>query len=168
MAQPFNADEIFEIAEQIERNGAKFYRTAAENTEDANTSGKLRDLAAMEDRHERIFIGMHEDLRRDNPEWLSQFFNVENQDDPALYLRAMAEGKVFDVGADPSARLSGDESLEEVLTIAIGLEKDSIVYYVGVREAVPPAQGRGKIDDIIREEMSHVRTLSDELHNVTS
>ncbi len=30
MPQRFNADEIFEIAEQIERNGAAFYRRAAE------------------------------------------------------------------------------------------------------------------------------------------
>ena len=28
----FNPDEIFEMAEQIERNGAKFYRKAAERT----------------------------------------------------------------------------------------------------------------------------------------
>ena len=26
---PFNADEVFEMAEQIEKNGAKFYRNAA-------------------------------------------------------------------------------------------------------------------------------------------
>ena len=31
MGLDFNADEVFEIAEQIERNGAEFYRTAAEN-----------------------------------------------------------------------------------------------------------------------------------------
>jgi len=29
MPQRFNEDEIFEIAEQIERNGAAFYRRAA-------------------------------------------------------------------------------------------------------------------------------------------
>ena len=34
MSYDFNADEIFEIAEQIERNGAKFYRTAAESVAD--------------------------------------------------------------------------------------------------------------------------------------
>ena len=34
MSYNFNADEIFEIAEQIERNGANFYRTAAENITD--------------------------------------------------------------------------------------------------------------------------------------
>ena len=30
MGIDFNADEVFEIAEQIERNGAKFYRNVAE------------------------------------------------------------------------------------------------------------------------------------------
>ena len=36
MSYDFNADEVFEIAEQIERNGAKFYRTSAENIADTN------------------------------------------------------------------------------------------------------------------------------------
>ena len=31
MSPVFNTDEIFEIAEQIERNGAKFYRRAAKS-----------------------------------------------------------------------------------------------------------------------------------------
>ena len=30
MSYEFNADEVFEIAERIERNGARFYRRAAE------------------------------------------------------------------------------------------------------------------------------------------
>ena len=36
MSYDFNADEIFEIAEQIERNGAKFYRNAAESIADTD------------------------------------------------------------------------------------------------------------------------------------
>lgn len=32
MSFNFNADEIFEMAEEIERNGAKFYRKAAEGS----------------------------------------------------------------------------------------------------------------------------------------
>ena len=30
----FNANEIFEMAEEMERNGARFYRKAAENASD--------------------------------------------------------------------------------------------------------------------------------------
>jgi len=34
MVYDFTADDVFEMAEQLERNGAKFYRTAAENVSD--------------------------------------------------------------------------------------------------------------------------------------
>ena len=166
MAQTFNADEILEIAEQIERNGAAFYRKAAENTALADARQMLLDLAEMEDKHERIFIGMHQELRREHPDWLSESFAIENEDEPRLYLRAVAEGKVFGVGGDPSEKLSGDETLEEVLQIALGLEKDSILYYAAMRSTVPQPTGREKIDEIILEEMRHVRMLSDELNRL--
>ena len=40
MIYDFNADDIFEMAEQMERNGAKFYRTAAESS----GAGSAKDL----------------------------------------------------------------------------------------------------------------------------
>jgi len=58
MSIDFNADEVFEIAEQIERNGAKFYRTVAENVTDADKRKILINLAEMEDEHEQTFKTM--------------------------------------------------------------------------------------------------------------
>lgn len=49
MVLDFNADEIFQIAEQIERNGARFYRSAALLGFDKGTKQKLLELAKMED-----------------------------------------------------------------------------------------------------------------------
>ncbi|MCK4816396.1 rubrerythrin, partial [bacterium] len=62
MGYEFNADEIFEIAEQIERNGAMFYRQMAENISDVLIRNLLLDLATMEDEHEKVFISMRADL----------------------------------------------------------------------------------------------------------
>jgi len=45
MPIPFNADEVFEMAEQIERNGARFYRAAAE--EIAHIATLSRKLEAL-------------------------------------------------------------------------------------------------------------------------
>ena len=58
MGIEFNADEIFEIAEQIERNGAGFYRRAAEAVEDSQKRRILLDLASREDEHEKTFAAM--------------------------------------------------------------------------------------------------------------
>ena len=51
----FNPDEILEMAEQIERNGARFYRQAAQGAQDAGVRELLQKLATMEDGHEKLF-----------------------------------------------------------------------------------------------------------------
>jgi rubrerythrin len=52
------------------------------------------------------------------------------------------------------------------LLVAIGMEKDSITFYVGLRESVLPKAGKDKIDDIIKQEYSHIQTLSAKLHQL--
>ena len=155
MSIDFNADEIFEMAEQIERNGAKFYRRAAENTDDAHTKRVLLDLAAMEDEHEKTFAAMRADLS--GPEMAVTVFDPDGE--AGRYLRAMADGHVFDI-SDPSEKLTGTESREDVLRTAIGLEQDSIVFYLGMKEMVPGSLGKDRIDDVIKEEMRHVVVLT--------
>jgi len=96
MAYVFNADEILEMAIQIEENGAAFYRKAAELQKDASDQDFLQRLAVMEDSHKETFSD----------------------------------------------------------------EKDSILFYLGLRDLVPPKFGREKIDDIIREERKHIVQLT--------
>ena len=59
--------------------------------------------------------------------------------------------------------MTGNEPPEEVLRTAIGLEKDSIAFYVGIMEFVPPELGKFRVADIIKEEMRHVVILNAEL-----
>lgn len=158
----FNADEIFEMAEQIERNGAKFYRRAAEGVEASQGQQLLLDLAVMEDEHEKTFAAMRADmLKQGQAATVDPTFDPDGQ--AGLYLRAMADGHVFDMKVDPSERLTGKETMEDVLQTAIGLEKDSIIFYLGMKEMVPKRLGQDRIDSIIKEEMVHVSTLSKEL-----
>ena len=152
----FNADEIFEMAEQIERNGAKFYRKAAEHA-DADTRSLLLTLAIMEDLHEKTFAAMRAELtpadRKPN------VYDPDNQG--ALYLQAMADSQVF--GTDPSEALSGQESADEILRTAIDLEKDSIVFYQSMKAVVPATAGLEKLNAIINEEIGHIVTLTKQL-----
>ena len=83
-----------------------------------------------------------------------------------MYLQAMADGHVFNVRKDPSEHLTGKETVEDVLKTAIGLEKDSIVFYLGIKEMVPKKMGKENIDNIIKEEMIHISILSKELVSV--
>ena len=161
MALMFNADEIFEIAEQIERNGAKYYRKAAAGASDLRVRQLLVGLAAMEDRHEKVFT----EIRRQLTSQQKQPMTFDPQDESGAYLRALADGCVFDIDADPSERLTGKETPEQIYRTAIGLEKDSIVFYMGVLDMISQPLGKERINDIIKEEMRHVAMLSDELRN---
>ena len=158
MGVKFNIDEIFEIAEQIERNGAAFYRKTAGSTRAVHSQRVLGGLADMELQHEKTFKAMRAKLAKLPADAVA----FDPQRDAALYLQAFADGFVFPVNVNPADRLTGKESLEEILRVAIVLEKDSIAFYVGIRELVPAELGKEKIETIIREEMSHVTLLSQE------
>jgi rubrerythrin len=153
MMYDFNADDIFEIALQLERNGAKFYRTAAEAVKDESARKFLLELAAMEDDHEKTFARMRDQLQEQ--EKGSTVFDPDGE--AVHYLRALADTRVFFEKAINTA------SMEEILKDAITAEKDSIVFYLGMREAVPESLGRERLDAVIKEEMGHIRLLSKEL-----
>ncbi len=156
MSIRYNADEVFEMAEQIERNGAKFYRRAAELAEAGDTREMLLELAAMEDDHEKTFSEMRRDLSEN--ELKPIVFDPDNE--LGLYLRAMADTRVFNVNVDASAKLTGEESRDDVLRMSIGMEKDSIVFYLGMKELVPARLGKDRMDGIIQEEYRHISQLS--------
>ena len=159
MSVPPTADEIFEMAEQIERNGARFYRRAAQGLSDSRAGRLLLDLAAMEDQHEKVFAGMRAELLQSEREPRAP----DPYGEAILYVRGIADGHVFDVRKDPSERLTGKETMEDILKTAIGLEKDSIVFYLGIKEIAPERLSKQRIDDIIKEEMGHIALLSQEM-----
>jgi rubrerythrin len=153
MMYDFNADEVFEMAEQLERNGAEFYRTSARAISDPRAGALLVQLADMEDEHEKIFARMRAQLTAS--EKAQTVFDPEQE--AVQYLKAMADTRVF------FEKTIDTSSMEAILKDAITAEKDSIVFYLGMRDAVPEEMGRRHLDQIIREEMGHIRLLSKEL-----
>jgi rubrerythrin len=149
----FSADDIFEMAEQMEKNGAAFYRQAAASLEEASFGQMLQELAAMEDEHEQTFAAMRSGLSAVEKE--STVFDPS--DESALYLKSLVDTKVF---FKKEIDLS---SMREILKAAIEAEKDSIVFYLGMQKAVPAGRGKGRLEAIINEEMSHIRLLSTKL-----
>jgi rubrerythrin len=157
MSTTFNADEVFELAEQIERNGAKFYRAAAEKL--PAVRDVLTNLAVMEDEHEKTFANMRKQLSGREREQV--VFDPEGE--AQMYLRVMAGGQVFNVKAEPAEQLKGKETAEDILETAIDIEKESIAFYAGLKECVPPRAGKDKVEAIIREEFGHIAILNEKL-----
>jgi rubrerythrin len=156
MMYDFSADDVFEMAKQMEKNGEAFYRKAADSVSDQDNKDLLNKLADMEVNHGKTFEALRSELSAKEKD--STVFDPEG--DAALYLRALADTRVFfEKEMDVS-------SLEKIFKSALEAEKDSIVFYLGMKDSVPENLGKSKIEAIIKEEMGHVRLLSNELLKV--
>ena len=156
----FKAAEAYEIALRIERNGARFYRRAAE----AVPPGDLRDLLAglgtMEDDHEARFQAMMQQV--ETPE--SPAFDPDDQ--TGAYLRAMADGNVFAAYEDIDALFRGGVAARPILEAALAREKDAVVFFSALRESATATRDQEAIGAIVREEVGHVGLIGRQLANL--
>ncbi len=159
MSTEFNMLEVFEIAEQIERNGAEFYRRAAELFDEPGIHKMFVELSIWEIRHQKVF----EDMRKELSSRRGGQKKSRAGDDMLIDAKAMAGLSMFGIRLNPAGELKGNETIVDVLKGAMVKEKDSIVYYTGLKEFVSAQNGKDKIDDIIKEELRHIRILSQSL-----
>jgi rubrerythrin len=126
MGVMFNAEEMFQIAIQVEANGAAFYRVAAgQHTGDG--AAFLNELAAMEDDHKRSF----EEMRAANSDGLSaQSTDLYNEG--GMYLSAIASGYRVEGSPKVAESLTGKETLQEIL------DTDLAAFNAKVEEADTP------------------------------
>jgi rubrerythrin len=104
----------------------------------------------MEDDHEKTFAKMRKQLSE--AEQKATVFDPDGQ--AASYLKALADTRIFfEKEIDTS-------SMQAILKAAILAEKDSIVFYLGMKDIVPETLGQSHLDKIIKEEMNHINMLS--------
>lgn len=154
----YNAEELFRMAESVEREGMRFYRQMAQTVEHPEVRNLLSELADWEAKHEKLFAAMREEL----PETARQEPGPGDplEEHAADYLQAFIEGKVF---PGPS-RTEGFEyptlaDLDALLNYAIGREKDTIVFFLTIQRQVLKYRGQERIAAIIDEELKHVHIL---------
>ncbi len=160
MGYAFNLDEIFAMAEEIERNGARFYRRAADITEQPAAKKLFEELARWEDGHERLFQRLRADLVGAEAAIPTVF---DPMGDAELYLQAMAEQHVFRRDLDIEAMVDGAAGPRGILELALEFERDSILFFLGMKEVVPAHLKPETVDRLISEEMGHVAYLSKQL-----
>jgi rubrerythrin len=156
MGIQFNAEEVFAVAIKIEENAIAFYRRAASLNKDKEIVKTLENLETVEEKHKKIYTEMKNTLKKQGKEVLT----YDPYDEAMLYLKAMADVHGGEGSPEIAGRLTGKESLQEIINIALGLEKKSILYYVGLLDLVPEKLGKDKISLIIAEEKKHVVLLN--------
>ncbi|MBU1694836.1 MAG: ferritin family protein [Verrucomicrobia bacterium] len=153
MPTKLTADEILQMAQRLEEKGARFYRKAAR----LHVAGRdlLNRIADQEDVHYAIFEKMRRSLAPgEKPAGADLFGDLEQ------YLDGMVDELSIQMNRNPEDALTGREPLPDILRTAIQMEKDSILFYVGLRQSPTLSGLRQRLDDIIREEMRHITWLT--------
>lgn len=153
MSISFAGGELISIAIGIEQRGIAFYDIMSRSTESATTRDVFKQLAEMEREHIQVFQGMlNEADRYQIPETYAGEYTA--------YLQALVDSAVFtdDMATSEMATRTGSDI--EALELAIGAEKDSILFYYEMRD-IMPQRAYQTVDRIIAEEKSHLRQLSE-------
>jgi len=156
MSYYFNANEIFEVGEQIERNGKVFYEAAAVGAADEGVKALCRELASWEAKHVQVF----ESLRRALPAEAREGGVFDPSDEIQAYVKSAADDHVFLKNKDPKALALACRTARDILDVALTFEKDSVVFYTAMMRIVPQHQGRDRIDALVEEELKHIQILS--------
>ena len=143
----FEASEILEFALRIEENGEAFYRAIAKKMEKKEIKDLFEYLADEEIKHHHIFtdllakVGKYEPPESYTHEYLT-------------YLRSYADEHIFN--ADKKSKLAADKISDpkEAAEFGMGMELDSILYYLEARNFVAENQ-RWIVDKIVEEERRH-------------
>lgn len=154
---PFSAEETLKIAIEIEENGKEFYEEMVSKTEDTEIADVFKDLAVQEVKHRDTFQEMLGEAEVEKGEDLSSLLYGQLEDS---YLQALADSKIFTPANENIQEASRADSRDELLTIAISLEKDTILYYYEILEQATSSEDQELIKEVIEEEKKHVKRLS--------
>jgi len=160
----FNANEIFQIAIEIEGNGKRFYEKAMDLVDDADVKELLAFLAQEEAEHLKRFTELKARLPKEATE--DTIWDPENEMN--RYLQMMADMHVFRSDFDVEKKLSQVKKSEDVLQIGIQFEKDSIIFFLTMQDATEGEKGREFIGQLVNEEKKHLSKLSMELRKLTA
>jgi rubrerythrin len=154
MIYPFNASEAFKIAVSLEENGLRFYQQAA-NKFSGPIADLFKSLAQEEAIHKATFSKFLSDVPKEQP----SVYDPDNETDD--YLKMMAGINVFKNGpADIDKLLAGINTVEEALRMAMSFEKDSIVFFVQLKNSSETVIDQLSVDKLILEEAKHLRKLA--------
>jgi len=153
MGNVFAGSEVVEMGIQIEINGRDFYTALVPKFKDRKTAEVFTYLAQEEERHIETFRKILDSVNRYEPSeaYPGEYF---------AYLFALAGSYVFtqkDQGAAIAKKIVNEQ---EAIDTGIRFEKDSILFYEGMKKVVPAHDGK-TLDILITQEQNHLRKLSD-------
>jgi rubrerythrin len=150
MSYLLDVKEILEFAVYIEQMGYGFYVGAMKKFSEPRITELFQYLADEEFKHEEFFKKL-----------LEQGGGIKGESrDPEYqaYMREFCKAHALADREATAARLAKASGLEEVLDMAMGFEKDSIIFFSELKEIYTKGKSAA-VDKIIHEEMGHLRKI---------
>lgn len=147
------AADAIEMAMGIETSGETFYRAVAQKAKMEGVQALFEDLAVQEVSHYVTFKKLGETLRD------RLMMSADEWDEYQGYLEATVQSALFE---GPDRALAAAEEVEdekEALRMAMGFEKETLLFFYNLRDIVSQADAK-TVDKIIAEEKTHLRRLA--------
>ena len=149
--------DVFELAEQLEKNGMQFYQRCADHVDSAEGRELLLEIASMEKEHLLELMKIN-----------SMLFETDTASIPLTMEGHALETIQYIIKVRPFyGRDLPLSSLEEILTAAIRMEEDFILFYKGIKNLVPE-EFMGRVDRLVKEEERHIEILRIKLDELTA
>lgn len=143
--QGFSVLEAIEQAIQTERLGCEFYTEMAKRFDfNSDLKSLFSLLASKEVAHEKTFLSLKDKVS--NAE-------VSGWDEVQMYMRAIVESEFFLGKNKALPSMSGIKTIQDAVRFAISFEKETLLYFIGIKSAVSQPE---IVEEIIEEEKSHI------------
>lgn len=151
MGNIFSGSEVVELGVQIEKNGRDFYNILTRQSKMKEAKDIFKFLAGEEEKHIATFKEILDRLDKYEPpeSYPGEYF---------AYMNALASDYVFtqkDKGQEIAKNIASDKG---AIDMGIGFEKDSIVFYEGMRRMVPEYEHK-VLNELIEQEQNHLKKL---------
>ena len=152
MGQSYAGSEVLQMAVEIEKKGKTFYDSVVNAVKDNKTKEIFQFLADEEVRHEKVFRAMLEEVETDSDR--SPYDDTEM----TLYFRSLIDRKIFPSGEEGEAMKKEIGEPQVAIKIAIGLEKDAILFFSELLRVTQDKE-HPVINRIIDEERDHIHRI---------
>lgn len=148
----FNVRELISMAVKDEETGIAFYQALAEVAGNSAVKEKALEISKQEAVHARRFQQMIDEIGEYKPrEQYSGQYDA--------YVQALLDGRAFPEPEKAADKARAAASDGEAIRIAMGLEKDTLLFLQEMKGLIKP-EYTNYVQEIIEEERAHLAELT--------
>ncbi|MEK6730625.1 MAG: ferritin family protein [Pseudomonadota bacterium] len=148
MPKIFSIKEILQFAVEKEHESQELYQALAAQVGNPDAKSLFKEFVIQEKKHEDLYKNMLANI--------DEYQHINDLDEYMSYMHELINTSHPESGTSSVAHM---KCLSDILDYAVLREKESVLFYVGLRDYVS-APYQAQVDAIIKEEVQHIVQLS--------